>query len=126
VRSSAGSVLRIAVVRDGESGAALAACRAAGLRAIATTVHAGTPYDEVDLHGPTALVLGSEAHGLPAAVEAGVDTTVTIPMEGRAESLNVAMAGTVLCFESLRQRRRNNLVNELDETPPRAAGCNTT
>jgi hypothetical protein len=36
------------------------------------------------------------------------------------------MAGTVLCFESLRQRRRNNLVNELDETPPRAAGCNTT
>jgi branched-chain amino acid transport system permease protein len=60
------------------------------------------------------------------AVAAGVDTTVTIPMEGRAESLNVAMAGTVLCFESLRQRRRNNLVNELDETPPRAAGCNTT
>jgi TrmH family RNA methyltransferase len=126
VRSSAGSVLRLAVERDGEAGAALAACRAAGLQAIATTAHAGTPYDEVDLHGPTALVLGSEAHGLPAAVEAGVDTTVTIPMEGRAESLNVAMAGTVLCFESLRQRRRNNLVNELDETPPRAAGCNTT
>jgi TrmH family RNA methyltransferase len=126
VRSSAGSVLRLAVVRDGDAGAALDACRAAGLRTIATTAHAGAPYDEVDLHGPTALVLGSEAHGLPAGVEAAVDMTVTIPMEGRAESLNVAMAGTVLCFESLRQRRRDNLANELDETPPRAAGCNTT
>jgi hypothetical protein len=47
-------------------------------------------------------------------------------MAGRAESLNVAMAGTILCFESLRQRRGRDQHNELDETPPRAAGCTTT
>jgi len=45
-----------------------------------------------------------------AAIAAGrmaaaVDDAVTIPMAGRAESLNVAMAGTVFCFEALRQRR---------------------
>ena len=63
------------------------------------------PYDTVDLTGPVAVVLGNEAHGLPAHVLAAVDERVTIPMAGRSESLNVAMAGSVLCFESLRQRR---------------------
>ena len=59
-----------------------------------------------------------------------VDDAVSIPMAGRAESLNVAMAGTVLCFEALRQRRAAGTAsaqgNRLDDTPPRAAGCTTT
>jgi TrmH family RNA methyltransferase len=134
VRSSAGSVLRLAVVRDGTSAAALDACAAHGLRTVATVVRGGAPYDATDLRRPVALVLGNEAHGLPAGVAAQVDETVTIPMAGRAESLNVAMAGTVLCFEALRQRRSGETtskqgdlqVNQLDETPPRAAGCTTT
>jgi TrmH family RNA methyltransferase len=42
---------------------------------------------------------------LPAALVDAVDLRLTIPMAGRSESLNVAMAGSVLCFESLRQRR---------------------
>jgi tRNA G18 (ribose-2'-O)-methylase SpoU len=61
-----------------------------------------------------AVVLGSEAHGLPPAVAAAVDVAVTIPMAGRTESLNVAMAGTVVCFEALRQRRTR-------PTPPHQA-----
>ena len=96
---------------------------------MATVARGGAPYDAVDLAGPVALVLGSEAHGLPAGVAAAVDEAVTIPMAGRAESLNVAMAGTVLCFEALRQRRGATAAqqgNRLDETPPRAAGCTTT
>jgi RNA methyltransferase, TrmH family len=105
VRSSAGSVLRLAVVRDGDSADALAACAEHGRRTVGTVVRAGTPYDTLDLRGPVALVLGNEAHGLPPGVAAAVDEAVTIPMAGRAESLNVAMAGTILCFEALRQRR---------------------
>ena len=77
----------------------------AGVRSAATVVRGGRPYDEADLRGPLAVVLGSEAHGLAPAVEAAVDERLSIPMAGRAESLNVAMAGAVLCFESLRQRR---------------------
>ena len=54
---------------------------------------------------PTAVVLGNEAHGLARRRSTrALDGRVTIPMAGPAESLNVAMAGTVLCFESARQR----------------------
>ena len=52
-----------------------------------------------------ALVLGNEAHGLDPALARQLDTAVTIPMEGLVESLNVAMAGTLLLFEAARQRR---------------------
>ena len=105
VRASAGSVLRLEVVREADSDAALGACAHHGLTTVATVVRGGTPYDASDLRRPVALVLGNEAHGLPSTVASRVDETVTIPMAGRAESLNVAMAGTVICFESLRQRR---------------------
>jgi RNA methyltransferase, TrmH family len=130
VRSSAGSLFRLAVTRDAASGTALAALATAGCARVASLARGAPPYDAVDLAGPVALVLGSEAHGLPAGVASAVDLAVTIPMEGRAESLNVGMAGTILCFEALRQRRARRAPceqgNELDATPPRAAGCNTT
>jgi TrmH family RNA methyltransferase len=63
------------------------------------------PYDEAPLDRPCALVLGSEAHGLPA--DLAVDGLVSIPHAGRAESLNVAMAAAVLCFEVARRRRHH-------------------
>ena len=74
-----------------------------GKRRLATVARDGTPYDEVDLTRPVAIVLGNEAHGLPDGVD--VDLEVTIPMAGRGESLNVGMAAAVLCFEAARQRR---------------------
>jgi tRNA G18 (ribose-2'-O)-methylase SpoU len=72
---------------------------------LGTDAHAGTPYDGVDLTVPTALVLGNEANGLPSDVAEHVDATVTIPMAGRTESLNVSMAAAVVCFERARQLR---------------------
>ena len=66
---------------------------------------AADAYDAVDLTGPVAIVLGSEAHGLPDTVGAGLDRAVSIPMAGRTESLNVAAAGAIVCFEAARQRR---------------------
>lgn len=105
VRASAGALFHLPVAIGGEAEGVLERLRDAGVRTAATVVRDGTPYDEVDFTGPLAVVLGSEAHGLPSGVVARVDLPVTIPMEGRSESLNVAMAGSVLCFESLRQRR---------------------
>jgi TrmH family RNA methyltransferase len=58
----------------------------------------------VNFRIPTAVVLGNEARGVPADLDDRLDGHVTIPMAAPAESLNVAMAGTVLCFESARQR----------------------
>jgi len=96
VRASAGALFHIPVV-TGIEPAAL------GLRLVAASSRGGRDYRDADLTGPLALVVGNEAHGLPEGLEA--DEVVTIPHRGRAESLNVAMAATVLCFEVARQRR---------------------
>ncbi len=106
VRASAGALFHLPVAIGGETGPVLEGLRERGVGTAATVVRDGTPYDGIDLTGPVALVLGSEAHGLASELPAVVDHRLTIPMAGRAESLNVAMAGSVLCFESLRQRRR--------------------
>jgi TrmH family RNA methyltransferase len=105
VRASAGALFHLPVAIGGEAEAVLERLRGAGVRTAATVVRGGTPYDAADLAGPVAFVLGNEAHGLPGSLDEHVDLRLTIPMGGRSESLNVAMAGAVLCFESLRQRR---------------------
>jgi TrmH family RNA methyltransferase len=66
-------------------------------------VAGGLGPDEVDLSGPVALVLGAEAAGLPE--DELFDTEVALPLDGGVESLNVAMAATVLLYEARRQRR---------------------
>lgn len=99
VRSSAGALFHVPVVTD----VALADVAAGGsLRVLGTSSHRGTRYTDVDLTVATAVVVGNEAHGLPD--DAPVDGWITIPHHGRAESLNVAMAATVLAFEVARQR----------------------
>lgn len=105
VRASAGALFHVPVWGGGEAVAVLDRLEAVGVTTASTVVGAGTPYDQVDLTGPIALLLGSEAHGLPEELTGRVDERLTIPMAGRSESLNVAMAGAILCFESLRQRR---------------------
>lgn len=106
VRSSAGAIFGIDVVTAGSSAGAIDRLRDAGYELVGTIVDGGRPYDEADLTGPVALVLGNEAHGLPTDLIESLDQLLTIPMPGPTESLNVAMAGTVICFEVLRQRRR--------------------
>jgi TrmH family RNA methyltransferase len=105
VRASAGSLFHVPVVAGGSAVDILDDMASWGLRRIATVAHGGTPLDDVDLRAPVALVLGNEAHGLPADVDPHVDERVTIPMVGRSESLNVGMAAAVLSFEVARQRR---------------------
>jgi TrmH family RNA methyltransferase len=98
VRASAGSLFHVRVVT-----AELADARAAGLRLLGTSSHHGTAHVDVDWTGRIAIVLGSEAHGLPD--DAPVDDWVRIAHAGRAESLNVAMAATVLAFHAAAARR---------------------
>ena len=100
VRASAGSVLRVPVVTASDAGAALESLRAAGAKIVAADSSEGQPHDSGVLaagRGPVALVLGSESHGLDPSLP--VDRRVRIPMAGDTESLNVAMAATVLAFE---------------------------
>jgi TrmH family RNA methyltransferase len=105
VRASAGALFHVPVRADIDADAAVGELRAAGIAVLGTRARDGVPYDRADLTGPSALVLGNEAHGLDGGWAAAVDRWLTIPMVGRAESLNVAMAGTLLSFEAARQRR---------------------
>jgi TrmH family RNA methyltransferase len=104
VRASGGALFRMRCVEVGSAGEAVAALRAAGLRVLGADA-AGTPHDGTDLTVPLALVVGREVGGLPEEVDAHLDGRVGIPMAGGADSLNAAMAATVLLFEAARQRR---------------------
>jgi RNA methyltransferase, TrmH family len=98
VRSTAGSLFRVPVCV-----AELAELRGRGLTLLGASSHRGDAHTRTDLTVPVAVVVGNEAHGVPD--DAPVDGWVTIPHHGAAESLNVAMAATVLAFEVARQRR---------------------
>lgn len=106
VRSSAGAVLHVPVVTAGAPTAVLDEIGAWGLRRLGAVRDGGTDYAAVDLTAPCALVFGNEAAGLPLDVlDEHIDGSISIPMPGGAESLNVGMAAAVLCFEVARQRR---------------------
>lgn len=104
VRASAGALFHLPVVLAGEPAATLDALGAAGYRRLATAARGGEDYLAADLSGPLAIVLGNEATGLPETLAGRLDGTVSIPMASPAESLNVAMAATVLAFEILRRQ----------------------
>ena len=76
------------------------------MRRLGTAAGKGVSYSEVAFEEPAAIVLGNEANGVPDTVAGLIDEWVTIPMAGRAESLNVGMAAAVLCFEASRRRGR--------------------
>jgi RNA methyltransferase, TrmH family len=105
VRASAGSIFHVPVVSGGKPVQVLEAIGGRGVQRLGTDARRGKPYDEADLTGSFALVLGNEAHGLPADVTDELDGWVHVPMAGDVESLNVAVAGSVICFEAARQRR---------------------
>ncbi len=62
-------------------------------------------YRALDYGRPAVVLLGNEAEGLPPALVDACDQLAMIPMLGKADSLNVAMAGTLLLYEALRQQR---------------------
>jgi TrmH family RNA methyltransferase len=104
LRASAGSVfhLPVAVIEWDD---ALASLRARGARVYATVVRGGMSHRDVDFSGPSAVVIGNEALGLAEDVVAQCDEAITIEMAGSSESLNAGVAGSLIAFEALWQRR---------------------
>jgi len=106
VRASVGSLFHVDVVVERDTAGAVAALRRAGLRVLAADGDADVdlPAAERDglLDGPTAWLFGNEAWGLPAETRALADTVVSVPIYGRAESLNLATAAAVCLYASAR------------------------
>jgi TrmH family RNA methyltransferase len=66
----------------------------------------GQSYDKVDLTKPFALIVGNEAEGVSEAAKSLNPQAIQIPMPGRIESLNAAIAGSIMLFEAVRQRSK--------------------
>ena len=103
VRASAGSVFRVPLLAASER-ECLEELHEAGLKVLATTVHAAQPAELVDMAGPVALIIGNEGSGVADELAAKADARVTIPCPGPVESLNAAVAASVLLYEAARQR----------------------
>jgi TrmH family RNA methyltransferase len=112
VRSSAGSIFHLPVVRGEGTAAVLAGARDRGMRILAMDGHGDEDLYATDLSVPIAFVFGNEAHGLPPDVLAMADATVRVPHQGKAESLNLAAAATVCLFEWARRRRSGTVALE--------------
>lgn len=105
VRGSVGTLFHVALA---EASAASATSRlvARGVRIVVATPNAATSYWEGSYDQPCALVVGSERSGVSETWLAAADESVSIPMSGAADSLNVSVAAGIVLFEAVRQRER--------------------
>ena len=103
VRASAGSLFRLPLI-SASAEDCLARLRAAGVKILSTAVDGAEAADRIDLAGPVALIIGNEGNGVPEEVASQADQAVTIPCPGPVESLNAAVAASVLLYEASRQR----------------------
>ena len=104
IRASLGTVFTVPVAAA-SSAAVLAWLRSRQLRIVAARVEGAVPYTDLDLRGPTAIVLGAEATGLGPEWTGADTVAASLPMLGVADSLNVSASAAVLFYEALRQRR---------------------
>ena len=100
VRSTAGSLFHLPVVTGLPVEATLQRLAAHGIRTLAADGAGTTVLPEVDLTAAHAWVFGNEAWGMPRETRAACDEVVRVPILGRAESLNLAMAATVCLYAS--------------------------
>jgi TrmH family RNA methyltransferase len=109
LRASAGSAMRLPILSGLVAPVALAQLRVSGLKVFAASTR-GTPErpghapGDLDLRDALAIVVGNEGAGLPAEIERSADASILIPLVGRVDSLNAAVAASVLLYEVARQR----------------------
>ena len=104
VRASKGTVFSVPVASD-STGATLDWLAAHGIALVATTPDTDRDYTQVDYTGPVAIAVGAEKLGLTSEVLDAATHRVSIPMVGKANSLNVATSAAVVVYEAVRQRR---------------------
>ena len=105
IRSTMGSVYRMPFVYVEHLPETLEVLAEAGIHSYAAHLKGKGWYDEQSYVGGTAFLIGNEGNGLTDHLSSQADTLIRIPMEGKLESLNAAVASAILMYESYRQRR---------------------
>ena len=104
LRATAGMVFEIPVIYVPDDDALTGILGRSGRRIVVTDVNGGVPYYEEDLSRGIALIIGNEGSGVSDALMEMADVRVTLPMKGRIESLNAAVAAAILMYEAVRGR----------------------
>ncbi len=105
IRATMGSVLRVPFVYVDDLQETLTLLKRKGIRLYAAHLQGKRAYDEENYRTDMGFLIGNEANGLNDETAARADMWVCIPMAGKVESLNAAVAASVLMFEAARQRR---------------------
>lgn len=103
-RSTMGSIFRLPFVYTDDLKGALLQLKGQGIRMLAAHLKGSVDLYEESFVGPTALLIGNESRGLTDETAALADQAIRIPMSGKVESLNAAVAAAVCMFEAKRQR----------------------
>lgn len=105
IRSTMGSVYRMPFVYTEDLEKSIFELQERGVSCYAAHLKGETFYDKWDYRKPTAFFIGNEGNGLSEKIADTADIYIRIPMEGKLESLNAAMAAGILMYEANRQRR---------------------
>lgn len=105
IRATMGSAYRMPFFYADDLEAVLAELKKRGIRTYAAHLQGKHCYDEEDYQEGTAFLIGNEGNGLSERLSSCADVWIRIPMHGKVESLNAAVAASILMYEVCRQRR---------------------
>ena len=105
IRSTMGSIYRLPFVYTDDLAATIAQIRSGGIEIYAAHLMGKTDYDDIT-YRRAAFLIGNEGNGLREETAALADTYIRIPMKGQVESLNAAVAASILMYEFSRQMRK--------------------
>lgn len=103
IRSTMGSMFYIPIHYDDENLSLVKELKDKGFNLVVTSLDTNKSFFQVDLRNKVLLTVGNEGNGVSSEVLELADTKVKIPMPGNAESLNVAIAASVIMYEKVRQ-----------------------
>jgi 23S rRNA (guanosine2251-2'-O)-methyltransferase len=104
IKASAGATEHLVLAAVDDLAGTLADLHGDGLRLVGADEEASLAFNDADLRGPLAIIVGSEGRGISGPVRRRLDLVVRIPMRGRIGSLNAAVAGSILLFAAAGQR----------------------
>ena len=105
IKASAGAIQYVPVAKVTNINNSIKILKDNGLWIVGAEIDAEKYYDEADLNIPLGIIIGSEGYGISRLVKENCDILVKIPMVGKINSLNAGVAGAILMYEVLRQRK---------------------
>ena len=108
VKTSAGATEHLLIAQETNLTRTIELLKKQNIWVIGLDGEARTEYDQADLTGPLALVVGSEGKGISRLVREHCDLLIKLPMHGHINSLNAAVAGSIALYEALRQRSKRS------------------